>query len=177
MVRKTLCEATCKITVAQKSTRLSRAKYTALQYLSIHHRGALHKTVYETLRRSAMTRVRACLIFARITRQLPKWWTAQLQLSIFHLESFLWHYWQSLRMRAASRSKSPSYKPQAEPGTALPGTVLQLAVPYTWMLLSPSDHLENYPVWLCLLIQPFLSFVSCHSENRRLQAAAMFLSY
>lgn len=31
VVRKTLCEATCKITVAQKSTRLSRAKYTALQ--------------------------------------------------------------------------------------------------------------------------------------------------
>lgn len=60
-------------------------------------------------------------------------------------------------MRAAKRSKSSSYRPQAEPGMALPGTMLQLASPHTWMLLLPSDHLENYPVWLCLLVQPIPS--------------------
>lgn len=73
--------------------------------------------------------------------------------SFFPLKS-LWHCWQGLKIRPASRLKSPIYKPQGELRIAFPGVVLQLAPLHTWMLLSPSDHRENYPVWLCLLIQP-----------------------
>lgn len=168
MAPKTLCEATSEIKMAQQSTGLSRPKYTALQQQDVcpSTTDEPYTKLSVKVRYSVTTRVKACFIFTRIARECPNdeqhshsshsvlalWLFSHI--SFFHLESFFWQYWQSLKMTAASRSKSPSYKPQAEPGMALPGTVLQLAAPHTWMFLSPSDLLENSPVWQCLLIQP-----------------------
>lgn len=169
MAPKTLCEATCEIMVAQQSTRLSRAKNTALQQLDIcpsTREGPDTKLSMKLSDIQPWPESEPASSSQGLLENCPKdeqhsysslnllaLWLCS-HSSFFHLESFLLHYWQSLKMKAAKRSKSPSYKPQAKPGMALPGTVLQLASPHTWMLLLPSDHLENHPVCLCLLVQP-----------------------
>lgn len=175
-----LHEATWEITVSE-STRLCRAKYTVPQQQDILPSATEEPYTKLTvkLQYSATTRVRASLIFPRITWELPIWWAAQLHLSHsagpldFQSQLLL-----SLEVLSDTTVKPSRQELPADRNLQSISHRERLELPCqaycsSWLLCTHECFCHHQTTWKTIqcgcscLSNQFLPFLSCHHENKK----------